>query len=100
MRCDRAYRRPSSRLDHIDVSARARSGGVTIRSRHRIVATVSRATAFPQNATWRPPAAMTAPASDGPRIRDRLNWAELSAIALPIAARSTRLGTIAWYAGV
>ena len=84
------------RLTHIDVWTRLTACGVTGRSRQKTAATMTRANALPQNAIPRPPAAIAAPAIAGPRIRDRLNCAELSATALPIAARSTRLGTIAW----
>ncbi len=42
---------------------------------------------------------MATPAATGPRMRDRLNWAELSATALPIAARGTIVDTTAWNAG-
>ena len=49
------------------------------------MATTRSAAAFTQNATARPPAAMATPAATGPRMRDRLNWAELSATALPIS---------------
>ena len=39
--------------------------------------------AFAQNATASPTTEIATPAMDGPTIRERLNWAELSAIALP-----------------
>ena len=51
---------------------------------------------FAQNAAATPIAAIATPAIDGPTIRDRLNWAELSAIALPSSLGSTSEDMIAW----
>ena len=51
---------------------------------------------FAQNAAATPTAAIAMPAIDGPTIRDRLNWAELSAIALPSIRGSTSDDMTAW----
>jgi hypothetical protein len=40
-----------------------------------------------------PSVAMTAPAKNGPRTRERLNWAELSATALATSSSGTDEGT-------
>ena len=58
--------------------------------------TMRKLIAFAQNARARPPNAIAAPASDGPMIRDRLNCAEFSAIALPSARPCTSEDRIAW----
>jgi hypothetical protein len=58
--------------------------------------TMRKLMAFAQNARARPPKAIAAPASDGPMIRDRLNWAEFRAIALPRARPCTSDDRIAW----
>ena len=47
-----------------------------------------------------PTVASSAPASAGPRMRDRLNWIELSASPVGICSCSTIDGTIDWYDGI
>ena len=95
-RRDRTYRMPSIRFAQTDACAPVQRGLRRDLSVARMTTTSSSANALPQNASPRPPAAIAAPAIAGPMMRDRLNWAELRATALPIAARSTRLATIAW----
>ena len=73
------------RFAQIDASTRAALDARPIGSVRIRIATITRPIAFAQNARTRLPAAMTNPATVGPRTRDRLNCAELRAIALPIA---------------
>ena len=47
-----------------------------------------------------PKPAMRTPAIDGPRMRERLNWVELSARPRPICGRVTSDGTIDWNDGI
>ncbi len=46
-----------------------------------------------------PKAASAAPATMGPMMRARLNWMELSAMALGRCSLFTSVGTSVWYAG-
>src|SRR3954453_3679823 len=88
------------RFDQSDASTRASAAGERVGSVARTRTTTTKLSAFAQNATARPPAEIARPAIDGPTIRPRLNCAELRAIALPIAWRSTIVDTTAWNAGV
>ena len=61
--------------------------------------TATKLAAFSQKLGASPAIPMSTPAIAGPRIRARLNWALLRAMALPRAARPTRSGMIDWNAG-
>src|SRR6187431_1027025 len=91
---------PSVRFAQSEASTREALDARVIGSVQIRMATITSPIAFAQNASTRLPAAITRPATVGPRTRDRLNWAELRAIALPIADRSTIVDTTAWKAGV
>ena len=59
-------------------------------------ATIAKLIEFAQNASAMPPRAMPMPANSGPTMREKLNWAEFRAIALPSAFGATSDETSAW----